>query len=199
MNYTNLTWEELLNKTKNWFDLPRVVTEAFRKLLTRVEALEDASIESVTGGFVDNTDPLNPVIVDAPSDGTQYARQDGAWEAVSGGSAGKQLKALIGTTSSGGNITVYTPLVNSIGLITPVWSRLNVGIYSVTFANTTSVFTGTFFATVGGNTSSIDSRIITTRKIGNTFYIDCKNISGGVPADLLPNDKYSLFFESLSN
>ena len=54
MNYTNLTWEELLNKTKNWFDLPRVVTEAFRRLLIRVKALED----SPSGGIqtITNTD-----------------------------------------------------------------------------------------------------------------------------------------------
>ena len=154
-------------------------------------------VQTISGGFVDNTDPLNPVIVDAPSDGTQYTRKDGAWEAASGGSAGKQLKALIGTSASGGNITVYTPLVNSIGLITPVWSRLNTGIYSVTFANTAAVFTGTFFSLLGANLNFNDGRYITVAKIGNTFYIYCINTIDGTNADLSPNDKFSLFFESL--
>lgn len=154
-------------------------------------------VQSVTGGLVDNTDSLNPVIEDAPSNGTQYARKDGTWEVVASPSAGKQLKALISTSSSDGNITVYTPLVNSIGLINPVWSRVQQGIYSLTFSNTASVFTGTFFTIAGTNTSYADNRIITVKKIGNTFYIYSISMTDGSNLDLLGNDKYSLFFESL--
>ena len=155
-----------------------------------------AGIESITGGLVDNTDTSNPVIVDAPSDGTQYARKDGTWEAVPEGSAGKQFKALIGVASSE-EITVYIPLVNSIGLITPVWTRLAPGMHMLTFANTADVFTGTLFAHVGGNIRTNDSRIITTYKMGNTFYINCVSVVDGSYIDLNPGDKYSLFFESL--
>ena len=104
---------------------------------------------------------------------------------------------MIGTSSSDGNITVYTPLVNSVGLITPVWSRLNTGIYSVTFANTAAVFTGTFFSLPGANLNFNDMRYITVAKIGNTFYIYCRNTIDGTNTDLTPSDKFSLFFESL--
>lgn len=46
-------------------------------------------VQSVTGVGVDNTDPQNPVIngvEEAPIDGNQYGRQDGAWTEITGGS-----------------------------------------------------------------------------------------------------------------
>lgn len=165
-------------------------------LYTKIKTLSNGGVQSITGGLVNNTDPNNPIIVDAPADGTQYARKDGNWEAVVGGSAGKQFKALIGVTSSE-EITVYIPLVNSIGLITPVWTRLAPGIHRLTFANTAAVFTGTLFSHVGGNTSTNDSIVITTYKIGNTFYINCRSLITGSNIDLTPNNTYALFFESL--
>ena len=44
MKYTELTFTELVNKigSSRYFDLPKMLKEAFRRLLTRVEALEDA-------------------------------------------------------------------------------------------------------------------------------------------------------------
>ena len=52
-------------------------------LYNKLKNLPSGGVQSVTGGLVNNTDPSNPVIVDAPSDGTQYARKDGTWEVVS--------------------------------------------------------------------------------------------------------------------
>ena len=44
IDYTNLSFTQLIDKIEanRFFDLPRMVREAFRRLLTRVEALEDA-------------------------------------------------------------------------------------------------------------------------------------------------------------
>lgn len=166
-------------------------------LYNKIKKLGGGGIQSVTGGLVNNADPLNPVVTDAPSDNTQYARKDGSWVAVEAGGAGKQLKALIGVSSSGGNINSYTPLVNTIGLITPTFTRLGQGIYSVSFANTASVFTGTFFSLPGTNLNFNDPRYISITKIGTTFYIYCRNTIDGSNTDLTPNDKFSFFIESL--
>ena len=44
IDYTNLSFTQLIDKIEanRFFDLPRMVREAFRRLLTRVEALEDS-------------------------------------------------------------------------------------------------------------------------------------------------------------
>ena len=44
IDYTNLSFTQLIDKieTNRFFDLPRMAREAFRRLLTRVEALEDS-------------------------------------------------------------------------------------------------------------------------------------------------------------
>jgi len=59
--YTDLTWEELLNRTKLWFDLPKVVTEALKRLKAVIDS-NQGGVQSITGNLVDNTDPLNPII-----------------------------------------------------------------------------------------------------------------------------------------
>ena len=66
--------------------LPQLITwfrldEHVKRLKGRVDVLESSpgGVQSVSGDLVNNTDPLNPTIIDAPEDGNQYARQDGAW------------------------------------------------------------------------------------------------------------------------
>lgn len=66
-------------------------------------------VQSVTGSGVDNTDPQNPIITsveEAPEDGNQYARQDGEWSIVTGGSTPTLQQTLNGGKSAeyeGGN------------------------------------------------------------------------------------------------
>lgn len=60
--YTDLTWEELLNRTRLWFDLPKVVTEALKRLKAVIDS-NQGGVQSITGNLVDNTDPLNPIIM----------------------------------------------------------------------------------------------------------------------------------------
>lgn len=64
IDYTKLTFSELINKIEinRFFDLPRMVKEAFSRLSEKVDDISSSSIESITGDFVDNTDPSNPVL-----------------------------------------------------------------------------------------------------------------------------------------
>lgn len=60
-------------------------------LYNKLKNLPSGGVQSVTGGtLIDNTDPSNPAIVDAPSDGVQYARKDGNWSEI--GLSAKQDK-----------------------------------------------------------------------------------------------------------
>lgn len=71
-------------------------------ILKKLKSFSDiVSIQSITGDLVDNTDPLNPAIIDAPSDGNQYARQDGAWEQVASAGVSKEYLAFVSVNSSG--------------------------------------------------------------------------------------------------
>ncbi len=65
IDYTNLSFTQLIDKIEanRFFDLPRMVREAFKRLLTRVEALEDAP--APTGNFI----PLTGTEVDSPVSG----------------------------------------------------------------------------------------------------------------------------------
>lgn len=65
IDYTNLSFTQLIDKieTNRFFDLPRMVREAFRRLLSRVEALEDAP--APTGNFI----PLTGTEVGSPVTG----------------------------------------------------------------------------------------------------------------------------------
>ena len=64
-NYTNLTFTELVDKIANsrFWDLPKMVAEALKKLLSRVEVLEDAP--APTGDFI----PLSGTTVGKPVTG----------------------------------------------------------------------------------------------------------------------------------
>ena len=69
INYSNLTFSQLVTKIGNsrFWDLPAMLQEVLNKLSGRVETLENAptpsgGIETLSGDFVDNTDPLNPVL-----------------------------------------------------------------------------------------------------------------------------------------
>ena len=115
MKHTELTFTELVNKieTNRFFDLPRMVREAFRRLLSRVESLEDSpsgGIESITGDYVDNTDPLNPIL----NDPRPY----------------KVYTALL--TQSGSDAPVAIVLENTLGKIH--WSRRFKGTYEGSLA-----------------------------------------------------------------
>jgi hypothetical protein len=61
-DYTALTWNELLSKTKDWFNAPRAVTEALKRLKTLVDNIPSGGLESISGDLVNNTDPLNPTV-----------------------------------------------------------------------------------------------------------------------------------------
>jgi len=69
INYSNLTFSQLVTKIGNsrFWDLPAMLEEVLNKLSGRVETLENAptpsgGIETLSGDFVDNADPLNPVL-----------------------------------------------------------------------------------------------------------------------------------------
>lgn len=113
IDYTNLSFTQVIDKIEanRFFDLPRMVREAFKRLLTRVEALEDSpsgGIESVTGDYVDNSDPLNPIL----GDPRPY----------------KVYTALL--TQSGTNAPVATVLENTTGL-NITYGYILVGQYSI--------------------------------------------------------------------
>lgn len=131
MNYTNLTWEELLNKTKDWFNLPRTVTEALKRLKALIDNNQGGGIESVIGDYVDNTDPLNPIL----NDPRPY----------------KVYTALL--SQSGTNAPVATVLENTLGNIT--FSRYGVGGYTITgfnlFKSNKTVFNNLSNINDGGN------------------------------------------------
>ena len=87
--------------------LPQLITwfrldEHVKRLKGRVDALEsNPGIQSVSGDLVNNTDPLNPTIIDAPEDGNQYARQDGAWTEVEAGGVAQLKNYTVGTLPVG--------------------------------------------------------------------------------------------------
>ena len=163
-DYTKLTFTELIDKIEvnRFFDLPRMVREAFTRLLTRVEALEDApsgGIESITGDFVDNTDPLNPIL----GDPRPY----------------KVYTALL--TQSGTNAPVATVLENTLG-VTPTYGYDSTGTFII---NTITVFPfnkiGFIFEPIAG--------IITLDKPsyegGNEIIFKSKNVSDVAANDVL--------------
>ena len=177
IDYTNLSFTQLIDKIEanRFFDLPRMVREAFRRLLTRVEALEDSpsgGIESISGNLVDNTDPLNPVI-------------DRGY---------KVFKAIVTAPSQTVNINVMGILYNDVYTGTAVWSRLNTGIYALTL---NGAFSGNIF-TNGRISSTTDNQNIgityISKYTNNEIYLYNFN-SLGIRADLTPGNKYPLYFE----
>ena len=66
IDYTNLSFTQLIDKIEanRFFDLPRMVREAFRRLLTRVEALEDAPTPSESFIPLSGTEVGSPVTGD---------------------------------------------------------------------------------------------------------------------------------------
>ena len=98
----------------------------------------------MTGGsLVDSTDPSNPAIVDAPSDGTQYARKDGEWSKVD--LSAKQNK-----------IQQITPVT----LLTSGWSLVN-ALYEYNYSNV--IITTTTIVDVIPDNSTIE--IVKTAEI----------------------------------
>ena len=114
----NLTWYDLINKLKDI-----------------LKGLNDkpsgGGIESISGDYVDNTDPLNPVL----NDPRPY----------------KVYTALL--TQSGTNAPVATVLENTLG-VTVVWTRIAVGSYRATPSS--SIFLGdkTFYIFNSNNQGS---------------------------------------------
>ena len=118
INYSNLTFSQLVEKIGNsrFWDLPKMLQEVLNKLSGRVETLENAptpsgGIETLSGDFVDNTDPTNPVL-------------DKGY---------KVYTAIVNQT--GTNAPVANVLENTIGEI--VWTRTDAGLY---YANLAGAF-----------------------------------------------------------
>lgn len=129
-------------------------------------------IESVSGNLVDNTDPLNPVI-------------DRGY---------KVFKAIVTGPSQTNNINVMNILYNDVYAGTAVWSRLNTGLYGLTL---NGAFSGNLFT--NGRISSTNNNQNTdityiSKYTNNEIYLYNFN-SSGARADLVPDDKYSLYFE----
>ena len=178
-DYSEFSLNELINKisTSRYWNLPKMLAEAFRRLLTRVEALEDApapsgGIESISGKLVDNTDPLNPVI-------------DGGY---------KVFKAIVTVPFSGGNITVMDILYNDVYTGTAVWSRLNTGIYMLTLngAFSGNIFTNGRISSTNDNQNTDITYI--SKYSNNEIYLYNHNFSGA-GVDIERNNKYPLYFE----
>ena len=110
-DYTKLSFSALVEKIgkSRYFDLPAMLEEALNRLSGRVETLENTpapsgGIETLSGDFVDNTDPINPTL-------------DRGY---------KVYTALL--TQSGTAAPVATVLENTLGGAV-VWSRINTGAY----------------------------------------------------------------------
>ena len=176
-DYSEFSLNELINKisTSRYWNLPKMLAEAFRRLLIRVKALEDSpsgGIESVSGNLVDNTDPLNPVI-------------DRGY---------KVFKAIVTAPFSGDNITVMNILYNDVYTGTAVWSRLNTGIYMLTLngAFSGNIFTNGRISPTNDNQNTDITYI--SKYTNNEIYLYNFN-SSGTRADLITSDKYPLYFE----
>ena len=129
-------------------------------------------VQTISGDFVDNTDPLNPVI-------------DRGY---------KVFKAIVIGPILGSNITVMDILYNDVYTGTAVWSRLNTGIYMLTL---NGAFSGNIF-TNGSISSTNDNQntdiTYISKYTNNEIYLYNFN-SSGTRADLTPNNKYPLYFE----
>ena len=129
-------------------------------------------IQTISGDFVDNTDPLNPVI-------------DRGY---------KVFKAIVIGPFSEGNITVMNILYNDVYTGTAVWSKLNTGIYMLTL---NGAFSGNIFT--NGRISSTNNNQGTgityiSKYTNNEIYLYNFN-SSGIRVDLLTDNKYPLYFE----
>lgn len=107
-DYTKLSFSALVKKigSSRYFDLPAMLEEVLNRLSGRVETLENApsgGIESLSGDFVDNTDPTNPTL-------------DRGY---------KVYTALL--TQSGTDAPTAIVLENTLGGV-PVWSRYTTGV-----------------------------------------------------------------------
>ena len=98
--YANDSFEKLVNEI-HWMDLPFRLKAIFSKLPT------GGGVQSISGDFVDNTDPLNPIL----NDTRPY----------------KVYTALLKQT--GTNAPVATVLENTLGTIN--YNRTNTGRYTV--------------------------------------------------------------------
>lgn len=145
-DYTRLTFTELVNKigSSRYFNLPAMLKE----ILSRLS--DASSIESVTGDFVDNTDPLNPeinvnevnlgqVINDrlsiklTPSPNDEFVILDSiTGEAVTVFySTIKPYKVYTALLSqSGTDAPVATVLENTLGF-TPIYTYSSTGVYAL--------------------------------------------------------------------
>ena len=129
-------------------------------------------IESISGDYVDNTDPLNPVI------NRGY----------------KVFKAIVTGPSQTDNITVMNILYNDVYTGTAVWSRLNTGIYVLTLngAFSGNIFTNGRISTTNDNQNTDITYI--SKYTNNEIYLYNFD-SLGIRVDLIPNSKYPLYFE----
>ena len=129
-------------------------------------------VQTISGDFVDNTDPLNPVI-------------DRGY---------KVFKAIVTGPFLESDITVMDILYNDVYTGTAVWSRLNTGVYRLTLDG---AFSGKIFT--NGTISSMNYSRNTGKtyisKYGNNeIYLYNFNYSGEWE-DLETNNKYPLYFE----
>ena len=139
-------------------------------------------IESITGDLVDNSDPLNPVIIDAPSDGNFYARQDGAWEEVpTGGATYKIYRALLNQTGTNAPVAVVHENTFASAL---TWTYNDVGDYILTSVGNEFIqpkTTVTYNSARGNNVTAVND--------GITFvYLNPKNSLGVIDNDQIYQD-----------
>ena len=129
-------------------------------------------VQTISGDFVDNTDPLNPVI-------------DRGY---------KVFKAIVTGPNSNGNITVMDILYNDVYTGTAVWSRLNTGIYVLTLngAFSGNIFTNGRISPTNDNQNTDITYI--SKYTNNEIYLYNFN-SLGIRADLTTNNEYPLYFE----
>ena len=129
-------------------------------------------VQTISGDFVDNTDPLNPVI-------------DRGY---------KVFKAIVTGPFQNSSINVMNILYNDVYAGTAVWSRLNTGIYMLTLngAFSGNIFTNGVIAPTDNNENPHTTYI--SKFTNNEIYLYNFN-SSGARVDLLPDSKYPLYFE----
>ena len=117
-DYESLSLSDLINKidTSRFFHLPKMVAEALRKLQTLIANSGGGGVESISGDYIDNTDPLNPIL----NDPRPY----------------KVYTALL--TQTGTDAPVATVLENTLGGDV-TWTYDDIGSY---FAITNGLFVG---------------------------------------------------------
>ena len=148
------------------------IVDLYNKLKNLPSGGGGGGVQTISGDFVDNTDPLNPVI-------------DKGY---------KVFKAIVTGPSQTSNINVMNILYNDVYTGTAVWSKLNTGIYMLTLngAFSGNIFTNGRISPTNDNQSTDITYI--SKYTNNEIYLYNFN-SSGTRADLLSANKYPLYFE----